>query len=94
MTIIASILFLSALVASIFTIAASIHQNLPRILHVIEHRDADERPIRKITIGSMVSTGAPKFAALPVLRPRVTDIVRATGMQKAAASSRSLPLAA
>jgi hypothetical protein len=94
MTIIASILFLTALAASIFTIAASIHQNLPRILHVIEHRDAAERPIRKITIGKMVRMGAPQIAALPALRPRMNEPVRSIGMQKAAAAKRIHPLAA
>jgi hypothetical protein len=94
MTILASILFIVALAASIFTIAATILQNLPRILHVIEHRDVDERPIRKITIGKMVATGAQKTAALPVLRPRMNETMRTTGMQKTAPASRVIPLAA
>lgn len=98
MAVIASILFLAVMAASFLTIIGSISENLPRILEVIEDRNGEARPARKITFGQVKFAGhnaiADEIKALPNLRQTASAKSAPRKASSAAGNNAPLPMAA
>lgn len=78
MTLVASILFLSALAISVFAIAATIGDSMPRIIEVVE--DAMGPQMRKERV---VTTAAPRIHVASMPRPvSASDFRRAPAFKR------------
>ncbi|MBP7952115.1 MAG: hypothetical protein KAZ17_01385 [Sphingorhabdus sp.] len=89
MTVIASLLFLTAIMASSYVLWDSIAGNMPRILEVVENRGQSGRHLRVITAGPMRATSARRTPAIPHFTSRNAAPYTARRL-----SQRPLPIAA